>query len=334
MEKVKARTDVRTGAGLMNMSAKGWACALLLTLAVISMGMPTGTAPPGLPTLSVEVENPGEVETDPVEYKHVHTTATVTIENFLLGTTVNVNATTDVFWLVTVSPTTITVAQGETSKTEQVNIDLRVPPKASADRAVNLLVYVNASSITGIPYEAEDTANITVEQYYGLQVTANGTTTVEQGKNNTHRMHVRNSGNGKDNLTIALTNEAEITAKGLELEFDEVVNEVGADRTTSTIVRIRAEDDAEVGTVDAMFKVTSQGDASKSVNYRLTITIRKATSTNGGNGDGTTDGEEEGGISLAVISLVVVVALILIGLFVASRRLAEEDEYEEGEDED
>jgi hypothetical protein len=296
------------------------ATTLVLALLVFGLWMPSGFAPPGLPSITVAVEEVGEVVSDPVDFNHVHTTGTVTVENFPLGATVNVNATTDSFWMVTVSPTTIEVS-GQTGTTETVNLDIRVPPKASAEQEVELIFYANTTTTLGLEYEDEDRTNITIKQFYGLRVTSNGTMSIDQGKNLTHRMRVTNSGNGNDDLNVALTNEATMTAAGLEFSFEPTVLGVGPNRMTSILVRLTAADNADVGTVEAQFTITSQGDATKAVNYRITIPINKSTSSNGGNGNGDDGDGDDGGLlpGFGTVTAILVISMMAIGL--ASRRV-------------
>lgn len=300
------------------MRPKVLACTLLLLTATLVAIASAGTSQPGLPTIIVDVEDMDDVETDPVEYNHVHATATVTVENFLLGAMVNINATTDNFWLVTVTPNKFTLAQGSGNRVENIDVDIRVPPKASADIPVTLTVYANATAaVSGLEYEDDDHTTITVEHYYGLRVTTNGTLSAEQGRNYTHRMRVTNTGNGKDNFTVTLTNQATLLSKGMEFEFVADAYDVGADRTHSVVIQVTMAEDAAIGTEEALFSVASQGDPSQTVTYRLTITVREGTSTNGGNG-GDGDGDDEDSPGFAAIGSILAVAL-LAALLLARR---------------
>ena len=67
---------------------------LVLLMALLPLAMQSGVAPPGLPSIRVDVEDVEDVETDPVDYLHVSHTAEVTVANFPLGATVKVNAPT------------------------------------------------------------------------------------------------------------------------------------------------------------------------------------------------------------------------------------------------
>ena len=302
-------------------NAKGWASVLVLLMMVLSLTMPSGVAPPGLPSLTVEIGDVDEVESDPVEFTHVSITATVTLENFLAGASVTVNATTDNYWLVTVSPTTFTVDQGTGSLEERINLDIRVPPRASAERSVELKVFANAKNQLSLEYEDEDIATLTVKHYYGLRSSTNGTATLEQGKNTTVRMRITNTGNGLDNLTIAWTNEAIISAKGITLTCTHKMHEIGPDRIANIVIRVTAASDAEVGTAQADLKITSDGDATKSVNYHITINVQKAKDDNGGNGNGDdTDGDDDGFIP-GLGGAAGIVVLVALGAVMASRRL-------------
>ena len=128
--------------------AKG-ASAMVLILMVLATAMPSGLGAPGLPTLTVTIGDVDDVETDPVEFTHVTVTGTVTVENFFTGVTVNIDAITDNYWLVTVSPETIDVEQGTGERTVTINMDIRVPSGASAERPVILTLYANATNARG-----------------------------------------------------------------------------------------------------------------------------------------------------------------------------------------
>ncbi|MCK4970526.1 MAG: hypothetical protein KAS77_08365, partial [Thermoplasmata archaeon] len=199
------------------MRAKVLTLTLLLLLSLVPLAMPIAPAPPGLPSISVEVDDVGEVETDPVEFNHVLGKATVTVENIPLGGTAIVNASTNSGWRVTVSPSEFDVPQGTAAYEERITMDIRVPAGASAEKPVELRVFANITNTLGIEYFGEGFVNITVEQYYGVRTSANGTMAVEQGKNLTHQIRVTNTGNGMDNFTVQLNNEATLATKGLEL---------------------------------------------------------------------------------------------------------------------
>ena len=314
------------------MRAKVLTLTLLLLLSLVPLAMPTVPAPPGLPSISVEVDDVGEVETDPVEFNHVLGKATVTVENIPLGATINVNASTNSGWRVTVSPAEFEVPQGTISHEERINLDIRVPGGASAENPVELSVFANTTNALGFEFFGEGFVNITVEQYYGVRTSANGTMAVEQGKNLTHQIRVTNSGNGMDNFTVQLNNEATLASKGLELEYEDAVYEAGKDRMVPIKVVVSAADTAVVGTVEALFTVRSKGDNSKFDTYKLTITVRKSTSGgNGGNGD-PTDGDEETsnrGLYIAGAILVVILVLIIVFVRIVKRRV---DETEAGDE--
>ncbi len=314
------------------MRAKVLTLTLLLLLSLVPLAMPTAPAPPGLTSISVEVDDVGEVETDPVEFNHVLGKATVTVENIPLGGTAIVNASTNSGWMVTVSPSEFDVPQGTTGHAERITLDIRVPAGASAENPVELTVFANITNALGIEYFGEGFVNITVEQYYGVRTSANGTMAVEQGKNLTHQIRVTNTGNGMDNFTVQLNNEAPLATKGLELVYDEAVFEAGKDRMVPIKVVVSAADTAVVGTVEALFTVRSKGDTTKSDTYKLTITVRKSTSGgNGGNGD-PTDGDEETsnrGLYIAGAILVVILVLIIVFVRIVKRRV---DETEAGDE--
>lgn len=314
------------------MRAKVLTLTLLLLLSLVPMAIPTAPAAPGLPSVTVEVDDVGEVETDPVEYNHVLGKAMVTVANLPLGGTVNVNASTNSGWMVTVSPSEFEVPQGTSPTEERINMDIRVPAGASAERPIELSVFANVTNALGFEYFGEGFVNITVEQYYGVRTSANGTMAVEQGKNLTHQIRVTNSGNGMDNFTVQLNNEATLAAKGLEVEYDEAAFEAGKDRMVPIKVVVSAADSADIGTVEALFTVRSRGDNSKSDTYKLTITVRKSTSGgNGGNGD-PPDGDDptsDRGLYIGAAILGVIAVLILVFFIKVKRRV---DETEAGDE--
>ncbi len=315
------------------MRAKVLTLTMLLLLSLVPMAMPTVPAPPGLPSITVEVDDVGEVETDPVDFNHVLGKATITVENLPLGGTVSVNANTNSGWMISVSPTEFDVPQGTSATEERINMDIRVPAGASAEKAIELSLFANVTNALGFEYYGEGFVNITVEQYYGVRTSANGTMAVEQGKNLTHTMRVTNSGNGIDNFTVQLNNEATLATKGLELEYDEAAFEAGKDRMVPIKVTVSAADTAEVGSVEALFTVRSKGDNSKSDTYKLIIAIRKSSSGgNGGNGDPPNGEDETGNRGLYIAGGILVVILVLIIVFVriVKRRVDET----EAEDED
>lgn len=283
----------------------------------------------GLPAITVVVDKVNEVESDDVEFTHVFGKATITMENFSLGTTVNVNASTNSIWKVTVSPKSIVVDQGDSSREEVVNLDISVPPRASAETEVTLTVLANTTyTPLGLDFSAQGTTNITVKQYYDVRVSTNGTMTLDQGKNLTHRLRVTNTGNGVDNFTVTLNNLATITAQGLEIDYDTTAHEVGRDRTVSVLISVSAADDAKVGAVEALFTVKSAGDPTKSATYRLTINVRESSGGNGGNGGngGTGDETDDNRSTYIAIGFIVgILALIFAAAVYTSRKRDEED---------
>ena len=323
------------------MRTKVLTLSLVLLMTLLPLAMQSGVAPPGLPTLSVTVEDVDEVDTDPVEYKHVRTTATVTIENVLLGATVHVNASAET-WLVDVEPKEFTIASGSTSAhTETINLDIRVPPKASAERAVELRVFANTTTTSSLQLEDSASTNITVRQYYGLRLNTNATMSLEQGKSLTARMRITNSGNGIDNFTISLNNGATLGTKGLTVDQNASAHEVGRERTVSIIIEVTAADDAKLETSEALFSVRSEGDGTKMATWQLSITVKEADDNggNGGNGDTNGEGEETSGLSRnALIGIALVIAIIL-GLIIFLARSAgdveaDDEDYVVGRDRD
>ena len=323
------------------MRTKVLTLSLVLLLTLLPLAMQSGVAPPGLPEISVTVEDVSDVESDPVEYVHVRTTATVTIQNFLLGATVSVNATAET-WVVDVSPTKIEVPSGQTSPHEEtITLDIRVPPRASAERPILMRVFANTTTIIGIEYADEAFTNISVRQFYGVRLSSNGTMSLDQGKNLTARMRITNNGNGLDNYTIALNNGATLSSKGLTVTQDESVHEVGRDRTVSVVIQVVAADDADIGTVDALFTVRSVGDNSKTATWKLSITVQEGEdgNGNGGNGGNGGTGEEDDnrGFYIGIGIIGVVLVLFIIGwVFVRRAEVgeAEDEDYVVGKDRD
>ena len=340
MEQVNSFIHRSMGREDAMMRTKVLTLCLVLLMTLLPLAMQSGVAPPGLPALGVTVDDVSDVESDPVEYVHVHTTATVTVENFILGATVNVNASAET-WVVDVSPTQFEAPSGSAAAHQQtISLDIRVPPRASAERPVVLRVYANiTTAIT--EYNDEATTNISVRQFFGLRLSSNGTMSVDQDDNLTHRMRVTNTGNGVDNYTISLNNEATLSTKGLTVAYDESVHEVGRDRTVSVVIQVVASKDANVGTVDALFTVRSLGDGTKSATYKLTINVKEGENGNGGNGNGDNgdNGTEDDGLGFYIgigIILVVLVLFIIAWVFVRRAEVseAEDEDYVMGSDRD
>jgi len=313
---------------------------LVLLLNLLPLAMMSGVAAPGLPALAVTVDDVSDVDSDPVEYVRVHTTATVTVENFPLGATVTVNATAET-WVVDVSPIEFTVSSGSTSAhKETINLDIRVPPRASAERDVELRVFANTTNTIGIEYSDEAITNISVRQFYGLRLSSNGTMSVEQAKNLTARMRITNIGNGLDNFTISLNNAATLSSAGLTLTYDESVHEVGRDRTVSVVIEVEAAEDADITTTEALFTVRSVGDTTKTASWRLAITVTKGDDNgNGGNGGNGGGEEEPDGLSTnALYGILLAIVILIVGVFLLARRAgdmeAEDEDYVVGKDKD
>jgi hypothetical protein len=313
------------------MRTKVLTLCLVLLMTLLPLALIGGVAQPGLPELTVTVEDVPEVESDPVEYVHVKTTATVTLSSFPLGATVTVNATAET-WVVEVDPTTFEVPSGQTSPHEEtIDLDIRVPPRASAEKSVELRVFANTTTTIGIEYSDEAITDINVKQFYGLRLSSNGTMSLEQGKNLTARMRITNTGNGIDNYTIALNNGATLGTKGLTVTYDESVHEVGRDRTVPVVVQVVAADDADLGNVEALFTVRSAGDSTKTDTWKLSINVKEGDNGNGnGNGGNGGDGDEDTGrgFYIGIGIVVVVLVLFIIGWVFVSRAQEEEAEDE------
>jgi hypothetical protein len=310
------------------MRAKVLLLATLLLLSLLPLGLPTVPAPPGLPSLSVDVDDVGEVDSDPVEYNHVPGKAVITVTNFPLGATVKVNASTNSGWMVTVEPESFDVPQGTTSHTEDINLDIRVPPRASAENPTELKVFCNTTGTIGWEYFGEGYANLTVTQYYGVRLGSNGTVTVKQGGNDTQNIRITNTGNGVDNYTVQLDNEATLSTKGLEVEYDGTVFAVGKDRMVTDLVTVTASEDAPLGITEALFTIRSKGETSVSATYKLTITVTKGDDGgNGANGGDGTDDEGSNATGMYVLAgILVVIVIAIIMFFGVVKRRTEESE--------
>jgi hypothetical protein len=291
-----------------------------VVLAILLMAVFPLTQAQPLPEVTITVEDPGKVSTDDVEYTHVTVKGEVTVENFPLGAEVQINASTDTTpnWVLSVSPDSFTVDQGLDPVSAIINIDLRVPPRASTERETTLTVFANATGPGGFERFDEKGVPIEVRQFYGVRVDTNRTTSVDQGSNTTYRFRVTNSGNGPDNFTVSLTNGAALRAGGLNLTYNQNIYELGQDRAYAVLVEISASSEAKVteagqAGVDALFSVVSQGDSAKSAKFTLTIIVREGTPTNGGNGGNGDDGNDNPGFgsALVLMSLSIVVAIAI-----------------------
>ncbi len=287
----------------------------LLLLAALPVSQAQG------PEVTITVEDPGKVSTDDVNYTHVAITGEVTVDNFLLEAEVHINASTQTTpnWVMSVTPDSFTVDQGLEPTTEPFTIDLRVPPRTSAEGETILTVYANATGPGGFERNDEKQIPIQVRQFYGVRVDTDRTTSVDQGSETTHRFRVTNTGNGPDNFTVSLTNGAALRAAGLNLSYDENIYELGQDRAYAVLVEISASSEAKVtetgqAGVDAMFLVVSQGDTAMSAKFTLTLVVRESVPTNG-NGGNDDDGDENPGFgtSMVLLSLAIVVVVAALG---------------------
>jgi beta propeller repeat protein len=255
------------------MRANALALYLILLLTFFSLVSFSGSAEPALPTLSIIIQPIDEVETDPVEYMPVQTTAIIWLSNFPLGATVNVNATAE-YWEVIVTPSIFKVPQGASEYNETVSIDLSVPPKASAERDVELSVFATATNPIGFEFYDEAITNVSVKQYYGLSLSPNDSVTVNPEEYIDHTIVLTNTGNGIDNYTVVLTNQDTIASWGLEVYYTESLNELGRAGIKMVGIFIDVSTYAEIGSVNAIFRVISEGDSSKTMDYTLSITVQ------------------------------------------------------------
>jgi len=292
--------------------------AFVVAIIVIVLG---AAAPPlesqgVLPHVTVTLTEPAPVAIGPVDYEHVQVEGVVAYGNLPKNTVIDVTAITDNYWNVTVSPTRVTVTGSfPASGSIPLSIDVRVPPKASTDRPGVLSVEAIATTPTlSLNTSNLASTNVRVKQYYGLRLDTNHTAAVDQDKATTNRFRVTNTGNGVDNFTIALTNAAAVNAKGLRCQFDSAVMGLGQDRALMVRVDINASKNATVGSSNAVFIVTSQGDPTQTDTFTLTIIVRESTSTDGGGDGNGTGGKEEspGPASLAALAALVGVAFALV----------------------
>ena len=301
-----------------------WTARMAFVVAIIVLVL-GAAAPPiesqgVLPHVTVTLTEPAPIAIGPVDYEHVQVDGEVAYGYLPKNTVIEVTATTDNYWNVTISPTKVTVTGGfPASGSFKVNMDVRVPPKASADRPGVLTVEAIATSPPPLSINTSNLAstNIRVKQYYGLRLDTNHTVAVDQSRAVTNRFRVTNTGNGNDNFTIVLTNAAEVRARGLTMQFENAVLGLGQDRALSVRIDINASKNATVGSSNAAFKVTSQGDPAQTDTFTLTVIVREYNSTDGG-GDGTTDGKKKSPGPAAVTALAAIVAVALA--LVATRR--------------
>jgi hypothetical protein len=293
--------------------------AFVVAIIVLVLG---AAAPPiesqgYLPHVTVTLTEPAPVSVGPVDYEHVQVEGEVAYGNLPKNTVIDLTATTDNYWNVTISPAQVTVTGSfPASGSFRVNMDVRVPPKASADRPGVLTVEAIATTPPPLSINTSNLAstNIRVKQYYGLRLDTNHTVAVDQGRAVTNRFRVTNNGNGVDNFTIALTNTAEENAKGLTFHFDSAVLALGQDRALAVRVDINASKNATVSTSNAVFRVTSQGDPTQTDTFTLTIIVRENTDTDGGGDGNGTGGKKKspGPAAMTSLAALVVVALALV----------------------
>jgi len=296
--------------------------AFVVAIIIVVLG---ATAPPVesqgyLPHVTVTLTEPAPVSIGPVDYEHVQVGGEVAYGNLPKNTVIDITATTDNYWNVTIAPSQVTLSGNyPNSGMTSIVIDVRVPPKASADRPGVLTVEAIATTPPlGINTSNLASTNVRVKQYYGLRLDTNHTVAVDQGRAVTNRFRVTNTGNGVDNFTIALTNAAELNAKGLTLRFDSAVLGLGQDRALLPRIDINASRNATNGSSNAVFRVTSQGDATQTDTFTLTIIVRENTNTDGSDDGNGTEGKKKSPGPAAVTALAALVAVALA--LVAGRR--------------
>jgi len=297
--------------------------AFVVAIIVLVLG---AAAPPiesqgVLPHVTVTLTEPAPITIGTVDYEHVQVEGVVAYGNLPKNTVIDLAVTTDNYWNVTISPTRVTVtASFPASGSFKVNMDVRVPAKASADRPGVLTVEAIATTPPPLSINTSGMAstNIRVKQYYGLKLETNHTVAVDQARAVTNRFRVFNTGNGNDNFTIALTNGAEVNAKGLTFHFESAVLGLGQDRAFSVRIDINATKNATVGTTSATFRVTSQGDPTQTDTFTLSIIVRENTNPDDGGDGGGGDGKKK---SPGTASLTALVALMAVAFaLVATRR--------------
>ena len=297
--------------------------AFVVAIIVLVLG---AAAPPiesqgVLPHVTVTLTEPAPITIGTVDYEHVQVEGVVAYGNLPKNTVIDLAVTTDNYWNVTISPTRVTVtASFPASGSFKVNMDVRVPAKASADRPGVLTVEAIATTPPPLSINTSGMAstNIRVKQYYGLRLDTNHTVADDQARAVTNRFRVTNNGNGNDNFTIALTNAAEVNAKGLTFHFDSAVLGLGQDRAFSVRIDINATRNATVGTSNAVFRVTSQGDPAQTGTFTLTVIVRENTTPDNGGGGGGGDGKKKSPGPAAMTALVALMAVAFA--LVATRR--------------
>ena len=301
--------------------------AFVVAVIVLVLG---ATAPPiesqgYLPHVTVTLTEPAPIVIGPVDYEHVQVEGMVSYGNLPKNTVIDLTATTDNYWNATIAPSQVIVSGSfPNSGSSNFIVDVRVPPKASADRPGVLTVEAIATTPPPLSINTSNLAstNIRVKQYYGLKLDTNHTVAVDQGRAVTNRFRVTNSGNGIDNFTIALTNAAAVSAKGLTLAFESAVMGLGQDRALSVRIDITASKNATVGSSDAAFRVTSQGDPAQTDTFTLTVIVRENTNTDGGGDGNGTDGKKKSPGPAAVTSLAALAAVAIALVAARRRRLA------------
>ena len=297
-----------------------WTVRVIVILALLGLLL-TFTAPlvpsqPPIPIPYVEVEltAPDPVAIGPIDYEQVAVTAKVSYGNLRQGTTIDVNASTDNYWAVEFAPKSATVPANFEAGSFDISIQVRVPPKAAANRPAKLTLEAVATTPPPLPLNYTDymTVDVRVKQYYGVRLDTNHTQSVEQSKSVNNRWRVWNTGNGPDNYTIELTNLAELSAKGIALGFSARIADLGQERAESISTAINASKDATVGTVVAQFRVSSQGDPTQVESYSLTIIVTEAKPTdgNGDGGDGNGDDDSPGPSAVAAVMVIAALAAL------------------------
>ncbi len=304
-----------------------WTARVIVILALLGLLLTTvaplvpSQPPIPIPYVEVALTTPDPVTIGPTDYEQVAVTGKVTYGNLRQGTTIDINASADNYWAVEFEPKSATVPTNFATGSIDVAIQVRVPPKAAANRPAKLTLEAVATTPPPLPLNYTDfmTVDVRAKQYYGVRLDSNHTQSVEQAKAVNNRWRVWNTGNGPDNYTIELTNAAELSSKGLTLGFPARIADLGQERAESLSTAINASQDATIGTVVAQFRVRSVGDPTMAEAYSLTIIVTKGQAPDGNGDGGDGDGKDDSPGPTAVATVITIASLAAL---VARRRRA------------